>query len=415
MGYTVHVKKCDGTDELLSGYEPAFDLTNPKGYEERISESTGPERCHNVIHRKVEYDCSKHKAPYIGVHYPYPYGVNSYSPAAEAQFNTEYYSQQALERIRSWDLSPDPSPDLPTGWSLSVPEHNEQAIINSLLTKASQLKADVLLNIVEANQIWPSLKSLATCLPQMKQQWGKIRKVVRTASGAFLAWKFGISPLLSDLMNIYQFSPDMERRYEQYSRQENLRLSVFVPCNLKFDKSASLTQLNGHTVKELSYQGISNVLPGYRYVLVVKPTVPYKTEFFKRLTFILKRFSSSPAQLAWETIPFSFVVDWFVDVRGELNALDSLLGYKPYEIISCTKSLVYDMETMAFHINSSPCGGGPVWGGHVASCKFRHYERSNLSIPGLYPGWKGHFGKNQAAVSAALIAQKLSKLRAKRR
>jgi hypothetical protein len=70
---------------------------------------------------------------------------------------------------------------------------------------------------------------------------------------------------------------------------------------------------------------------------------------------------------------------------------------------------------MAFREHFSPCGGERVWGGNVASVKFKHYERRTLSGAELNPGWKGRFGKNQAAISAALITQQLTKLRSKRR
>lgn len=36
---------------------------------------------------------------------------------------------------------------------------------------------------------------------------------------------------------------------------------------------------------------------------------------------------TNPAELAWELLPFSFVVDWFVPVGSFLSSLDALLGY----------------------------------------------------------------------------------------
>jgi len=35
---------------------------------------------------------------------------------------------------------------------------------------------------------------------------------------------------------------------------------------------------------------------------------------------------TNPLSWAWEDIPFSFVVDWFVDIGGYLNSLDDMLG-----------------------------------------------------------------------------------------
>lgn len=46
---------------------------------------------------------------------------------------------------------------------------------------------------------------------------------------------------------------------------------------------------------------------------------------------------TNPASVAWELVPFSFVVDWFAPVGDWLNALDATLGYS---FLSGTRSTI---------------------------------------------------------------------------
>lgn len=42
---------------------------------------------------------------------------------------------------------------------------------------------------------------------------------------------------------------------------------------------------------------------------------------------------SNPAALVWETIPYSFVIDWFLNVGDYLSSLDALVGVKELRVI----------------------------------------------------------------------------------
>jgi hypothetical protein len=149
--------------------------------------------------------------------------------------------------------------------------------------------------------------------------------------------------------------------------------------------------------------------PEVRYVLVVRPKIKYSLAFFQKADFVLSRFASSPASLAWEKIPFSFVIDWFVDVRGALNGLDNLLGTSPWEVVSFTRSFSYGLRTQATCKTFSPCDSSVLMDFLTATAEYKSYERS-LASGGPMPIWSPRFGKSQAAISAALITQALLKL-----
>jgi hypothetical protein len=273
-----------------------------------------------------------------------------------------------------------------------------------------------LLNVVEGNQIFPAVKSIASYFPEMGRSWFRLRKVLARSSGAFLAWKFGIGPIIQDLTSIAKYAPDMGNQFKRFANKEKQRFSKVIPLDATFSLPNTVSYAaNGNPFERKTYQGRQLGRAEVRYVLVVQPNVPAKTDFFKKLNFICARFTTSPASLAWELVPFSFMVDWFVDLRGALRGIDNLVTVQPYKVVSLTKSLRYALATDAILEPCSPCtAGGTVLSKGSVSVEFEHYERSSLSSTALWPTIRGRFGKNQAAITAALITQALAGARANR-
>jgi hypothetical protein len=294
---------------------------------------------------------------------------------------------------------------MPGGYTTDYSNLDDNKMVLDLLERAKQLKADVLLNLVEANQIWPSIKSLSTSLPAMAANWKDLRSVIRTASGAYLAWKFGVSPILSDFMNIQRYLPRLEQDVVRHGKQQASRFSITAEFPCMYAQPTS-------TEAYVRYVTAGRALkaPTVRYVLVVKPKTKYHTSFFKKADLVLSRFASSPASLAWEKVPFSFVVDWFVDLRGSLNKLDSLLGSEPYEVVGFSRSFSFHLQSEFSYVNINGCTGGDLWLSPQAQSEYKYYERIPVSGGSITPVWRPRFGKNQAGISAALISQQLSKL-----
>jgi hypothetical protein len=297
---------------------------------------------------------------------------------------------------------------LPSCWSIaSLSSVDELSLKDDVIEKAHELKADVLLDLIEGNQMWPTIVELATCLPNMARNWKSIRKVLKTASNAYLAYKFGIKPVISDIMAINRHLPKIQKDLKEHSDGDEHRFSRVRELVASFN--------GGHRPPVGSlyvHNATGSVIdaPTVRYVLVVKPNVKYMSDFFKKADFVLSRFATSPASLAWELVPFSFVVDWFVDLRSALRSLDNLVGFEPFTVVSFSRSYSYRLGTSWYTENLSPCnlvGLGP-W--PQGASQYRLYERSPVTTSGSYPRWQPRFGKNQAGISAALITQQLSKL-----
>lgn len=322
----------------------------------------------------------------------------------------------ATAGIRNWGYDSLVIKPPPPRWSFTpVQPQIEDSLKETCFEQAQQLKADVLLNAIEANQIYPALNSLARAAPTLAYNWREVRKFIKTASNAYLAWKFGVSPLLSDIMAIHRYLPKMGEDMKRHVEQKHSRFSAIAEVPMVFDSAApDPSTYMGRIYSQQSFQGRAITPATVRYVLVVKPKPSrYLTPFFKGIEFAMGRFASSPAQLAWERIPFSFIADWLVDMRGVLRNADKIIGHEPFEIVSFTRSFSYKLQTSQYHYYGNPCDSfaADLYNSIIGQAEYSHYERTLASTMGSPIRWKPRLGKTQAAISAALIAQALSKLR----
>jgi hypothetical protein len=405
----VHVP-CNGSASISASntYGPYSFATNQ--VEECLQGELGRGKPHYVLHRKQTKVLN-----HTGVSFKLASGAGGTDGVATFSGGASplmclYWKNDTLDRINYWDVQDRyPGQHVPLGWSIGDGNKSNDALIEDCFNKASGLQADVLLNMVEANQMWPSLKSLITAIPEMGYSWGSLRKSIRTASGAFLAWKFGVSPILQDMSNIYKYLPKMVEDLRRHDELANFRYSALTshPCSFLMAPYVHQTQ-QGYSVHISSWEGRAGSPPVTRYVLVVRPRVKYMTGIGNLANVVMSRFATGPATLAWETMPFSFVVDWFVDLRGLLRKVDDALRVPPYEVVSFTRSHKYLLETTSSVQRLSPCSGASIYQERGGSYTYHHYERSVVPARYSTPSWNVRFGKNQAGITAALIAQMLS-------
>lgn len=399
---------CNGS--VVNGSNSFASLQRNTHYvDETIADEVGRGKSNNVIHNRGEYKLNSLPQSYffdeVGSNQP------GYTLLPTA--STLYWfgrSSSVIDPLR-WLYYPPDNQAVPPRWTLDTSQISETSLQNEVFERAKQLKADAALNLVEANQLWPSLTSLTSSLGIMSRDWKAIRKAIRNLPGSYLAYKFGISPVLSDMMSIYRFWPAMASDLKRYISGDAMRFSVFaeVPCSF----NASPTTL--HVAREGRFNGTVLKTPIIRYVLTVKPNTAYFTPFFQKASYVMSRFASSPASLAWETIPFSFVLDWFVDMRGALSSLDYALGQSPFTVVGFTRSLTYSLRTDGYMEHTNRCNSSTRLNWHCGSAVYKYYTRRTVVPYGNpIPTWKPRFGKNQAGISAALILQKLMSLKSKR-
>lgn len=80
---------------------------------------------------------------------------------------------------------------------------------------------------------------------------------------------------------------------------------------------------------------------------------------------------TNPASVVWELIPYSFVIDWFVDVGDYLSSLDALTGVRDLKVIR-SQRLVDTSEMEWYH----PTSGGTFVNKAKGLYKYSRTDRS---------------------------------------
>lgn len=139
--------------------------------------------------------------------------------------------------------------------------------------------------------------------------------------------------------------------------------------------------------------------------------VEYNSDAFKKLHYVISRFvTTGPASYAWERIPFSFVVDWFVDLSSIVSALDNALTGFTQSFEDGWVSEKY-VCTVGVTKHGNPAGWTTTLDGQqTANNVLTYYHRQYLQ-PTITVGWRDGFGKKQASYSAALLHQMVANLR----
>lgn len=126
----------------------------------------------------------------------------------------------------------------------------------------------------------------------------------------------------------------------------------------------------------------------------------------------LKKFSdlgfTNPLSIAWELMPWSFVLDWFVDVGGYINRMDAALGVTDLWGQVSTRRVAVNSYAIDSTASEWLLPGYPRTSGTstLIDC-IRHSPTSN--IPNTFRGIKKFTNEKVRLTSAlALISQQLS-------
>jgi hypothetical protein len=368
-----------------------------------MSDSVNPRlRDNPVVHRKSYVD-------YIPVPLTHPGGSTANTGDYTVYTNTAY-GQHQWGDISSVFGSQPLNINLDGSWVGGYcrwASPNELEVINNLYKRARKELVQGLVNLIEARQFPSAIGSLADLLPKKKQNYLRFFKSLgsfrgsKRLSSAYLAYQFGIAPVLSDIVKVNGFLSDFHRQLTRFESGARNVVSQVFPGSLQVEIPSTVAygQEKVHQIRLMHP-------PQTRYTLVYRYRRAYGP-LMTKIQFILQRLGFlSLANAAWELTPWSFVVDWFFDTSGILMQIDDLLGLDPIETVSCVKSNKWQAEVDIFGttygLNNSNIG----WTGKGAVSYCSYYSRLPLGRS-TYVGPSNRFGKKQLLLSVALARQRL--------
>lgn len=143
----------------------------------------------------------------------------------------------------------------------------------------------------------------------VKRAPGKIsaKGIARQLGGKWLEWVYGWGPLLSTIHDLVE---------------ESLRYHI--NSTVKVKGRRSLQQISTPLVTSTTPNGPV----GHRVNVRAFAKVQYVVELRVMDNDLSRLTSLNPASIAWELVPYSFVVDWFLDIGGYLRGLETAFLYQ---------------------------------------------------------------------------------------
>lgn len=199
--------------------------------------------------------------------------------------------ERFLEKVRSGD-----------GASLGVSFAERRQSFSMIAGRARQLRQAV--SSLKQGNLKKFAETLAMGDPEMaKRLLNQKHRVKRTAANQFLEYHFGWSPLIGDIFNACQ--------------------TLSAPLPFGRVRASSIQKISD--LKSATSPGqwsMSGKLSGQ-----VRALVGAEVRVSNPDLYLLESMGlANPASVAWELVPWSFVVDWFVDVGGFLSQLTDTVG-----------------------------------------------------------------------------------------
>lgn len=281
------------------------------------------------------------------------------------------------ERERYWSGGSDAAKGLPTinltrlDESHDTSKYNQAvAALNSAVKNGTWESGVFLAELKQTSRMFvTSVLSLAEFLGSIRQTrkgklratWKGVTKVAKSLGNLWLLFRYGITPLYYDMRD----SMDLLKKKVTVHDSR---------CSTKSGKTSS-TQM---TTTRLAGGGTVELIAQSK--LWFKAWFQPEPGYYGLMLRLRDQFGlSSAASIAYELLTLSFVIDWFIDIGGYLEALNKPHGY----IISGVEFNRFTKKMQTIDPNFTGIYGGAytIQKGSRATRDFMRYDRSQVSYP----------------------------------
>jgi hypothetical protein len=285
-----------------------------------------------------------------------------------------------------------------TLWGSSAHDELVEKSLGKLRDKIKNQKVNLANVAVEAHKSVDMIGKLATrlfqvCLAAKRGNLVKAAKLIfpttqKEMANEWLLFQYGILPLINDINGAL----DELKNYHSKVKMK------------KYVSTATIDVANLET-----FSSVWGVAVTGRVKTTGKLVVKHRCEasITDELLEDLNRLGISNLTTgAWEAIPFSFVVDWFLPIGNWLNRLDSLQGWN---VTNISRTSFYKIRYVGTRNFGGTTNDGWTWDN--VSCSWTkeiiRCERQLLaSVPGMtFPTFKSPFSSMHVANALALLVQ----------
>jgi hypothetical protein len=254
----------------------------------------------------------------------------------------QYQDQDSSYYLAAGGVPPPDTPDWQTKLLLAVKDQKVNAVV-------AMAEAGKTMDMFSGNAttIYNVLRDLRKGdVPGAMRHLGlKPKKLRGTIANRWLELRYGWMPLLSDL----------------HGAVEELQRNLDVPRYRKLTVRAKA---------ESRLHGTANgPMPGMKIYVDGNHSISCKaTIYLRQASPVMTRVgATNPAVVAWELLPYSFVIDWLIPIGNWLNSLDAAIGVESaYGTLSTKTKITSVASTGSFYRLTSHSRGmlpslpGPV-------------------------------------------------------
>jgi hypothetical protein len=316
---------------------------------------------------------------------------------------------------------------------VTYPKTHEELMNEAVREFMDSNEVDSLLNLLETQQLQSSLKGIFSFLKRLLMLKGAKRQRIyfnqkgqkatgridapfvnlRDIANLHLGWSFGFAPLIDDLRKISRALPKLRKDLAKLARNSTKPYTVTRRCEGEVSFNPTGTSGYGSSPTGKWTEELKILVPPVRIAGVRgRRTIEYNLEEFQQLDYLISRFiATGPVTLVWERVPFSFVIDWFIDLTGLLEKLDNTLASRGKVIDRSWSSDKHEV-TLYCICNEDDNEPTPYDGEPIASMVTKYYHRKP-AVADHTVSSSGRFGKKQAGLSLSLFYQMVANLRSR--
>lgn len=225
--------------------------------------------------------------------------------------------------------------NLPEGFAFRIPS----SLQSSLSEQAFNYFSDVFPTKLSLSEFIQGFTQLKQLLPELGES------VTKTVSGGYLNKSFGWDNLLKDLDTIGNLCGIV------MSRMMYLHKTYGIPTRLGFQRGNVYTGYNlANTVHLSGNEGfqvrdsIHSIVANYRATAWITQHLDFIHDLAGFVRVMIGALGlNNPVKAFWNTVPLSFVVDWFFNISQHLDNLTRINPAMGWDVTNVTHSLTYDV------------------------------------------------------------------------
>lgn len=235
-----------------------------------------------------------------------------------------------------------------------------------------------LLNFIwELRELPGQLMDLAVRAAAFRDHWPSALNLGDVA-GDYLAWSFGWEPFFADLVSIFNIMFTVNDRLEHLKRTRGKAVKAGYSQVIEDFRGEEECGWGTHVPSPANFANIRSLCVRrkrtFRATARLRQNLDFLDDFAGQFRGYLGALGfTNPAKVVWNALPFSFIIDWFVDVSGFLSAFLPLQQAADWDVDRVSSSVKTEAK-YSFRVTTST---GLVQG------------RIGSQVAQLYQRWKG--------------------------